>query len=153
MCGDDQIPHCCEGVFVTDRVPMEGCPDCTCKPVTYGSYFSLTLELESEHFCCDRSRTPEIGGGRRPVPDYSRSCPTMCVAKCGDNYHCCKGTPTVTKAPPASSVCIPSSARVSLENGKSVTMSDLQIGDKVQTGKGFSFEYMIRKYASCHHSS
>ena len=31
--------------------------------------------------------------------------------------------------------CFPSTARVSLENGESVMMSELQIGDKVQTGK------------------
>ena len=31
--------------------------------------------------------------------------------------------------------CFPSTARASLENGRSVTMAELQIGDKVQTGK------------------
>ena len=31
--------------------------------------------------------------------------------------------------------CFPSNAQVKLENGKSVTMSDLQIGNQVQTGK------------------
>ena len=31
--------------------------------------------------------------------------------------------------------CFPGEASVSLENGKSLTMSELQIGDKVQTGK------------------
>ena len=30
--------------------------------------------------------------------------------------------------------CFPSSFKVSLENGDSVTMSELQIGDRVQTG-------------------
>ena len=30
--------------------------------------------------------------------------------------------------------CFPVSARLSLESGKSVAMSELQIGDKVQTG-------------------
>ena len=30
--------------------------------------------------------------------------------------------------------CFPSSAMVKLNNGKSVTMSRLQLGDKVQTG-------------------
>ena len=30
--------------------------------------------------------------------------------------------------------CFPSDAKVRLENGDSVTMSELQIGDKVQTG-------------------
>ena len=36
--------------------------------------------------------------------------------------------------------CFPSEARVSLENGKSVSMSELQIGDKVQTGRN-NFAY------------
>ena len=31
--------------------------------------------------------------------------------------------------------CFPSSSKVNLENGKSVLMSDLQLGDQVQTGK------------------
>ena len=30
--------------------------------------------------------------------------------------------------------CFPSTARVNLENGKSVMMSELQVGDIVQTG-------------------
>ena len=30
--------------------------------------------------------------------------------------------------------CFPSTATVNLENGKAVTMSELQVGDKVQTG-------------------
>ena len=30
--------------------------------------------------------------------------------------------------------CFPSTARVHLENGKVVTMSELQVGDRVQTG-------------------
>ena len=34
--------------------------------------------------------------------------------------------------------CFPSSATVNLENGKSRAMSDLQIGDKVQTGISFT---------------
>ena len=31
-------------------------------------------------------------------------------------------------------VCFPAAARVSLENGKHIKMSELQIGDRVQTG-------------------
>ena len=33
------------------------------------------------------------------------------------------------------SVCFPATAKVTLQNGKSVTMSGLQIGDNVQTGR------------------
>ena len=39
--------------------------------------------------------------------------------------------------PPPPPKCFPSDAQVKLENGKSVTMSDLQIGNQVQTGKSF----------------
>ena len=35
----------------------------------------------------------------------------------------------------ANRACFPSVAKVKVENGKSVTMSELQIGDRVQTGK------------------
>ena len=43
-------------------------------------------------------------------------------------------TTTTTPSPSSSSGCFPSESRVKLENGKSVTMSELQIGDKIQTG-------------------
>ena len=33
--------------------------------------------------------------------------------------------------------CFPAAARVSLGNGKSTTMSELKIGDRVQTGSPF----------------
>ena len=32
--------------------------------------------------------------------------------------------------------CFPSGVKVSLRNGKSVTMDELQVGDEVLTGKG-----------------
>ena len=35
--------------------------------------------------------------------------------------------------------CFPSSARVTLENGKLVAMSELQTGHKVQTGRDIGF--------------
>ena len=39
-----------------------------------------------------------------------------------------------------SSDCFPSSARLSLGDGQSVLMSDLKIGDKVQTGEDVLWE-------------
>ena len=36
--------------------------------------------------------------------------------------------------PPPPPSCFPSESKVNLENGKSVTMSELNIGDRVQTG-------------------
>ena len=38
--------------------------------------------------------------------------------------------------------CFPSVASVSLENGKSVTMAELQVGDKVQTGRPMLYCYI-----------
>ena len=38
------------------------------------------------------------------------------------------------KSSSSSSSCFPSEAKVQIENGKSVVMSELQIGDRVQTG-------------------
>ena len=37
--------------------------------------------------------------------------------------------------PPPPPGCFPSTARVNLENGKSVTMSEIQMGFRVQIGK------------------
>ena len=42
--------------------------------------------------------------------------------------------------------CFPSTVRVSLENGKSVTMSELQVGDKVQTGKMFRSIHLVLRF-------
>ena len=37
--------------------------------------------------------------------------------------------------------CFPATARLSLENGKSVMMSELQVGDRVQTGNSITVIY------------
>ena len=72
-----------------------------------------------------------------------------CGCPCGDyfstssNQYECKTCPP--PPPPANTGgddCFPSAARVSLENGKSVMMSELQIGDKVQTGM-FTFSTLM----------
>ena len=43
-------------------------------------------------------------------------------------------------APSVHSACFPSIARVNLENGKVVTMSELKTGDRVQTGINYNKE-------------
>ena len=43
-------------------------------------------------------------------------------------WECCE-------CPPPPSGCFPSTARMTLESGKSVTMSELQTGDRVQAGE------------------
>ena len=51
-------------------------------------------------------------------------------------YHCCRcpPPPRTPPTPPPKGKCFPSTAKVSLENGKYVTMSELRTEDKVQTG-------------------
>ena len=55
------------------------------------------------------------------------------------NKYTLQTTTTTTKKPTTTTKkrkppCFPSTARVSLENGKSVIMSELQVGDRAQTG-------------------
>ena len=52
--------------------------------------------------------------------------------------------PPPPKQPPPSGGCFPSTARVTLKNGKSITMSELQTGDKVQTGRGIGFTLVTK---------
>ena len=42
---------------------------------------------------------------------------------------------TTTPQPSGGGGCFPSVSRVQLKNGKSISMSELKIGDKVQTGR------------------
>ena len=59
----------------------------------------------------------------------------VCKA-CGCRYYAtfnCKGGSVCYQRP-----CFPDSARVTLENGQSAKMSELQIGDQVQTGMSIS---------------
>ena len=139
-------PACQTCPTTTPTPPELQCPVCTCTPVRFGSYGSLKPHPQSS-YSCSRAHTPQITG--IPFHYYGvLSCPTRCFAQCGSTYHCCTGTPTATttttrtptaSSPPATgnppSTCFPSAATVILEDGQSVTMSDLQIGDKVQTGK------------------
>ena len=54
-------------------------------------------------------------------------------------------TTTTTTAAPSGGGCFPSASKVKLKNGKSVMMSELQIGDQVQTGTvaGFLISVII----------
>ena len=45
------------------------------------------------------------------------------------NTYCCE-----CKQPPPSSKCFPAAAKIKLQNGRLMSMSELQIGDRVQTG-------------------
>ena len=59
-----------------------------------------------------------------------------CNLHCGLHCRYCENPPsrlqTTTKGPPPA--CFPSTAKVNLQTGKTVTISELQAGDRVQTG-------------------
>ena len=93
------------------------------------------------------------------LPEGVVNCPNNCIAYCArlESFHCClcdgdavprppPTTTTTTTAAPSGGGggCFPSTARVSLENGESVTMSELQAGDRVQTGTDVLFMYTFR---------
>ena len=48
----------------------------------------------------------------------------------------------LTLVPPPPPGCFPSTARVNLENGKSVVMSEIQMGSRVQIGKKWLFNLL-----------
>ena len=54
----------------------------------------------------------------------------LCYCDCGTCIYALLNTPICCQCS-----CFPSTARVSLENGRSVTMDQLQIGDRIRTGK------------------
>ena len=66
----------------------------------------------------------------------------------GVHTSCCECPPPPPPPPPPSGKknnngCFPGTAQVILETGKSATMSELQIGDKVQTGMKHRFSYIF----------
>ena len=59
----------------------------------------------------------------------------MCrLAYCGEAHSCDYDWSTCCNHEGCGSKCFPSNAKVTIENGKIVPMSKLQIGDRVQTG-------------------
>ena len=51
---------------------------------------------------------------------------------------------TIDNSESTSNGCFPSTSRVTLENGKSVAMSELQIGDRVKTGNSMGFFLVLQ---------
>ena len=112
-------------------------------------------------FCCAPPEGPEIT--EDPPVDQVAHCPSnqQCLAACINSsdpgvldYYCCftnstalPTKTTTTMAPPPGPSCFPSAAKVNLQNGKSVTMSELPIGDQVLAGKE-SFK-TIDKFLFC----
>ena len=61
-------------------------------------------------------------------------------------------TTTTTTAAPSGGGYFPSASKIKLENGKSVMMSELQIGDQVQTGADvgrFLLCFLLFLYQEC----
>ena len=103
-------------------------------------------DLFKSSWCC----RPPCYNASDPLPRGPVNCPDNCIASCDriNTYFCCfcdgesttsttTSTTTTTKPPPpppAKNKCFPSTARVTLKDGKTVTMSQLKIGDQVQTG-------------------
>ena len=98
------------------------------------------------------------------LPPGVVNCPNNCIAYCvtRQSFHCClcdgdviprpaqptTTTTTTTAAPSGGGGCFASTARVSLENGKSVAISELQVGDRVQTGMDVIFENFRIRYSN-----
>ena len=68
-----------------------------------------------------------ISGQTAVLAYYCTTCPTTTTTA--------TTTTTTTQAPSGGSSCFPSAARVFLKSGKSVPMSELQVGDHVQIGR------------------
>lgn len=86
---------------------------------------------ETSHCCsCLRNHCP-CGTTRQwiVVPTVRVETSTACGCTCGQYYNHDNG-----KFQCNGCGCFPSTASVSLENGKSIKMSELKIGDQVQTG-------------------
>ena len=121
---------------IVKKIPSCSWPKCGCQNVE-------NARLVGEVFCCENPPSAELGG------DFTHKaqgqCHPPCVALCNNpnndhiTAHCCPAattpTTTTTAAPAPGGSCFPAAARVNLDNGKSVTMAELQIGDHVQTGR------------------
>ena len=96
---------------------------------------SCRHEQNGNEYCCNMST----------VSGSCDGCGTRCSDATADTrFPCCVGcfvppTITTTTTPVLhidwGNVCFPSTAQVNLENGKPVTMSELKIGDRIQTGR------------------
>ena len=120
--------HCLKGVCNHEgRAVCCPCQQENCRPAAGGNYL-----------CCE-----DCPCGTNTVVNGQKRCsPCNCGCDvCNNNNHavCCGCSPS----------CFPSRATVFLENGKSVRMSELKTGDKVQTGKYVSNYYYLMTQPSC----
>ena len=152
------------------------CPNgtCICQNVANG-------KLVGDSICCTPNGTELPPNDDETTAEKDAQCPSnqQCLAICFFDYpgvsnYCCMSFPystttTATPPPPPGPSCSPSTARVNLQNGKSVTMSELQIGDHVQAGKQHfyfiisfllccwdnskAFHYLMKQCGNCIHYS
>ena len=124
--------------------------ECVCRKV-------FRAEWEGDPFCCYRPPPEERIPDEYPVENgdvpeavslyysSSRSCLATCNSNDGIQGYCCSDDERVTTPPPTSpttttksssgSSCFPSTAKIYLQSGKSVTMSELEVEDQVLAGK------------------
>ena len=91
-------------------------PRCTCANNT---------EDLTNRFCCD---CPD----QQILNDCAnRNCKAACTNDGGNTYECCH---CPSPSPPPSGGCFSAKSTAKLATGKTITMAELKIGDKVQTG-------------------
>ena len=87
-----------------------------------------------------RNSACDTGPCKRSENFIDRKGCAACNCQCGSywsrasNQYECSTCPPPPPPPSGGGHCFPSAARVSLENGQTVIMSELQAGDKVKTG-------------------
>ena len=121
-CYEDDWSVCC------------GCLKCGC-----ACGFATTEVLNGRVQC--RGCNCKCGQYYDPRSNLFECAPCYCQDKgeCDCDTGCCE----------CGNGCFPSTARLTLENGKFKTMSELNMGDKVQTGtdiEKFSLYYLINLY-------
>ena len=138
----------CNGCACRVKYPFQGIKDVE-EQLARGGVSDCCKCIYEEHCKCGRGHIKNAGSNKH-AKAYCKPCDCPCghttkhdrkgykcnpcsceqqnKCQCHDDHgrvYCCE-----------CGSCFPSTARVSLENGKSLTMSELQTGDRVQTGTG-----------------
>ena len=92
------------------------------------------LPFQSERISCDTEEHPKC---EECKAENKYTCRYL-VAQNPNSHFCCG-----KRERDAFTACFPSTARVSLENGETVTMAELRRGDKVQTGRKEYRHYLV----------
>ena len=135
-------------MFYLQRRGGHGCDQsCQCKYSKDGVKLQIFVNqgfgpTDNNYHCCTCVETRcNCGNCFADIPGQNyrvRDC-LPCGCSCGYHYNQqTRNFECNDNCPPPPSNCFPARARVSLKSGKSVTMSKLQEGDQIQTGKIYS---------------